>query len=374
MYRACALAYALILVVQHHQHLVRPWLAWSVLAIMAVWTVATAYGYSRPEQRTWRLVVADLAVAFSCLFATALAADPFYLTQAPPLSSYWFAGAVLAAGAVWGARGGALVAILYGLADITLREAMGAAITSATVRGVVLLLLVGMAVGYMSSVAEQAEKRFAQAVSLEARLREREQLARSIHDSVLQVLALVRRRGEEAGGPAAELGRMAGEQEVRLRSLVTDGLPENDSGAGAASPPARVEGGVSTDLRELVRRDESTRVSVSAPATPVLLDPHTAREVAAAIHTALDNIARHCPSGTGAWVLVEDEGDLVIVTVRDDGPGIPEGRLEHARREGRLGIAQSVMGRVRDLGGTVEIITAPEEGTEIEMRVPRERL
>ena len=360
-------------VVQHHQHLVRPWLAWSVLGVMGVWTVATAHGYSRPERRTWRLVVADLVVAFSCLFATALAVSPFYLTQAAPLSSYWFAGAALAAGAVWGVRGGALVALLYGLADITLREAMGAAITSATVRGVVLLLLVGMAVGYMANVAEQVEKRFARAVTLEARLREREQLARSIHDSVLQVLALVRRRGEEVGGTAAELGRMAGEQEVRLRSLVTDGLPDPDLGVAATSPPPHVAGGTSIDLRELVRRNESTQVSVSAPATPVPLDPHSAYEVAAAVHTALDNIARHCPKDTGAWVLVEDEGEEVIVTVRDDGPGIPEGRLERARREGRLGIAQSVVGRIRDLGGTVEIITAPGEGTEIEIRVFRER-
>src|SRR5699024_1664222 len=81
------------------------WLAWGVLVVMAVWTVATAYGYSRPEQRTWRLVVADLAVALGCLFVTALAASPFYLTQAPPLSRYWFARAVLATGAVGGGRG-----------------------------------------------------------------------------------------------------------------------------------------------------------------------------------------------------------------------------------------------------------------------------
>ena len=128
---------------------------------------------------------------------------------------------------------------------------------------------------------------------------------------------------------------------------------------------------MSIDLRELVRRDESTHVSVSAPATPVLLDVHTARETAAAVHTALDNIVRHCPKDTGAWILIEDEDEAVIVTVRDDGPGIPEGRLARARREGRLGIAQSVVGRIQDLGGTVEIITAPEEGTEIEMRVPR---
>src|SRR5699024_12632405 len=106
---------------------------------MAVWTVATAYGYSRPEQRTWRLVVADLAVSLGCVFATALAASPFYLTQATPLSSYWFAGAVLAAGAVRGARGGGLVARLYGFADSTVRLSPVAAHNSATARGVALL-------------------------------------------------------------------------------------------------------------------------------------------------------------------------------------------------------------------------------------------
>ena len=44
--------------------------------------------------------------------------------------------------------------------------------------------------------------------------------ARDIHDSVLQVLAMVQRRGAEAGGAAAELGRLAGQQEAALRSLI----------------------------------------------------------------------------------------------------------------------------------------------------------
>ena len=50
--------------------------------------------------------------------------------------------------------------------------------------------------------------------------RERERLARDIHDGVLQVLALVGRRGREAGGEAAELGRLAAEQELALRALI----------------------------------------------------------------------------------------------------------------------------------------------------------
>ncbi|WP_218908946.1 MacS family sensor histidine kinase [Nocardiopsis sinuspersici] len=382
VFRAAALAYSLLLAVQHHEHLSRPWLAWTVLAVMSAWTVATTYGYARPEHRTWRLLTADLAVAFACLFATAAAATPFYLTQAPPLSGYWFAGAALAASVIWGRRGAATVALLYGICDITLRVVMGAAVTAATARGVVLLLLAGLAVGYMARVAGQAEERFARAVALEARIREREQLARSIHDSVLQVLSLVGRRGAEAGGEAAELGRMAGEQEVRLRALVADGLPseapaDGEGAAGrrsghtaAGGPGAAVAGG-SVDLRELVRRTESVHVSVSAPATPVTLPAHTAEELAAAVLAALDNVRRHCPRGTRAWVLVEDEEDAVTVSVRDEGPGIPPGRLEAARSDGRLGVAQSVRGRLRDLGGTVEYVSVPGQGTEVEMRVPR---
>jgi signal transduction histidine kinase len=348
-----------VLLVQHHEHLTRPWAAWTVLVAMAAWTAVTAYAYARPRWRTRRLLTADLAVSFGCLFATAAAASPFYLTQAPPLSGYWFAGASLAASVIWGRRGAAAVALLYGFADLTLREVMGAAVTGATARGVVLLLLTGLAVGYMARVAERAEERFTQAVALEARVREREALAREIHDSVLQVLALVRRRGAEAGGEAAVIGRMAGEQEVRLRSLVAEGLPEPEGGP--------------VDLRELLRRQESVTVSVATPATPVLLPARAAGELSAAVRAALDNVAAHCPEGTRAWVLVEDEDDTVTVSVRDDGPGIPADRLDAARREGRLGVAQSVQGRLRDLGGTAVYVSEPGEGTEVELRLPHAR-
>jgi signal transduction histidine kinase len=46
-------------------------------------------------------------------------------------------------------------------------------------------------------------------------------------------------------------------------------------------------------------------------------------------------------------------------------------RLAEAAAAGRLGVAQSIRGRIRDLGGTVTIVTAPGAGTEVEMRVPR---
>ena len=94
-----------------------------------------------------------------------------------------------------------------------------------------------------------------------------------------------------------------------------------------------------------------------------------AAELAAAVAACLDNVRAH--AGGRAWVLVEDEGDAVVVTVRDDGPGIAPGRLEEAERQGRLGVARSVRGRVADLGGTVHVTSAPGQGTEVELRVPR---
>ncbi|WP_348652248.1 ATP-binding protein [Streptomyces sp. 71268] len=82
---------------------------------------------------------------------------------------------------------------------------------------------------------------------------------------------------------------------------------------------------------------------------------------------------QHAGEGARAFILIEDEPDAVLVTVRDDGPGIPEGRLVDAEREGRLGVAQSIRGRLRDLGGSADLESVPGQGTEVELRVPRGR-
>ena len=65
-------------------------------------------------------------------------------------------------------------------------------------------------------------------------------------------------------------------------------------------------------------------------------------------------------------MLVEDEGATVTVSVRDEGPGIPDGRLDEAAGQGRLGVAQSIRGRVADLGGRSDRVR-PGQGTEVEL-------
>jgi signal transduction histidine kinase len=197
---------------------------------------------------------------------------------------------------------------------------------------------------------------------------------------VLQVLAMVQRRGSALGGDAAELGRMAGEQEVALRTLVSSGVvpatrTSQDASPAAVSPAADDEEGAEEpklyDLRSLLAQHAGSRVTFSEPGAPVLLKQSAAKELAAAVSAALDNVRGHAGEDARAWILVEDWPEEVIVTVRDDGPGIPEGRLAQAEGEGRLGVALSIRGRLRELGGSAELISVPGQGTEVELKVPR---
>ncbi|MGC9665624.1 MacS family sensor histidine kinase [Planosporangium sp. 12N6] len=355
VFRLAALGYASLLVAYNGRHYAHPVLAWMVVGVMTAWSVATIYGYARPRWRTWPLLGADLLVTAACVIVSPGILGAGGLGQGfATLPAAWIAGPVLAWAVSGGRRRGAVAAVLLGLCDQMVRTR----ITPNSLDGDVLLLLAGIAVGHVSRLAVDAHGRLQRATELEAANRERERLARGIHDSVLQVLALVARRGAELGGDAAELGRLAGEQEVALRALI-----------GATQPPPAGDGPV--DLRSLLAPAASATVSVATPAHPVPLPPAAARELAAAVAAALTNVDRHGGPGARAWVLVEDDDEAVTVSVRDDGPGIPAGRLEQAEADGRLGVAQSIRGRVRDLGGTVTITSEPGEGTEVELRVPR---
>ncbi|MBW8480878.1 MacS family sensor histidine kinase [Actinomadura parmotrematis] len=368
IYRWAALAYAALLIAVNAGRYAHPLGGWAVLAVMTAWTAGTTYAFAAPGRRGPALLAADLAVTSGCLLATAWVETEHGMTHGmPTLPASWVAAAVLSWAVAGGKRAGLAAAAALAAGNIAVNALAGVpavrGLGSGTLNGIMLLFLAGLVVGHVVKLARDAEARLARAVELEAATRERERLARRIHDSVLQVLALVQRRGGELGGEAAELGRLAGEQEVALRSLV------------GAPPPARpARSGAPVDLRPLLTAHASTAVTVSTPATAVPLPGHAAGEVAGAVAAALDNVARHAGEGARAWVLLEDDGaGGVVVSVRDDGPGLPPGRLERAAADGRLGVAQSIRGRIRDLGGTVAIASAPGEGTEIEMSVPAPR-
>ncbi len=102
-----------------------------------------------------------------------------------------------------------------------------------------------------------------------------------------------------------------------------------------------------------------------------MLPAERASEVLAAVESCLSNVRHHVGRDAEAWVLLEELDDRWVVSVRDDGPGIPEGRLEESAAEGRLGVQQSIVGRLQDLGGTATVRSAAGQGTEWELDVPR---
>jgi signal transduction histidine kinase len=335
------------------------------LAYAALLLVVDRANYARLGW-AWAVLAADLVVTAAALASTAFLQYPSAVAKAAmPVTATWIAGPVLAWAVAGGIRAGVAAALVLGACDLTLRhQSLASAYKSPALNGTVLLLLAGVVVGYVSTLAARAELAVQRATEIEAASRERERLARGIHDSVLQVLALVQRRGAEVGGEAAEIGRLAGEQEAALRALIG---ADGNGGADGAGALASGE----LDLRALLTPEASAAVSVVTPAGPVLLPGHEAREVTAAVHAALDNVRRHCGAEARAWVLVDDEGEAVTVTVRDDGPGIPPGRLALAAADGRLGVSQAICGRMRDLGGSAQVTSTPGTGTEVRLRLPR---
>ena len=111
---------------------------------------------------------------------------------------------------------------------------------------------------------------------------------------------------------------------------------------------------------------------VATPGTAVLLPAAAVREVVAVVSACLDNVARHVGLDAPALVLLEQMPGEVVVTVRDEGLGIPEGRLDAAAAEGRLGVRDSILGRVAELGGHAELVTGGD-GTEWELTFPLDR-
>lgn len=415
-YRLLGLGYAVTVYVWAFEHFAHPLPGAVYLAVLTVWTALTLPKVSSARRCTNTFLALDLTFAVVGILLSVYVDARGVV--GPTIPTIWVAGPVLAFALKGGWRWGASAAVVVGIANIVEQGA----VTRPTLHNVLLVCVASIGIGYVIEVARASERTLAQALQIEAATRERERLARDIHDSVLQVLAMVQRRGTAIGGEAAQLGKMAGEQEIALRTLISTGLvpvqepPHGTAGKalaaaggaeaeeerrgrraglvarlpgrrreenrgveerGGEQPGVEERGGASAecDLRTLLSPYAGARVTFVEPGAPVLLRATAARELAAAVSAALDNVRQHATGPAGghahAWILLEEEPDAVLVTVRDDGPGVEPGRLDAAEAEGRMGVALSIRGRVRDLGGGAELVSVPGQGTEVELRVPR---
>ncbi|WP_370249947.1 MacS family sensor histidine kinase [Nocardioides sp.] len=327
-----------------------PAAGYAVLAAMVGWSVLMIVLTTVMRRRDAGLVLADLAVALGVLALTPVVKGPWFEASIP---GFWVMAALLTCAVRFGTLGGLGAGLLIGGLDLAQRQE----IAGTTIGNDFLLLIGGPIVGLLCRSLQQMAHERDQAERAAAAAEERARLARVVHDGVLQVLALVQRRGGELGGEAAELGRLAGEQEVRLRSLI------RSQDAVLDTAPVEL-------LGQLGRLALRPGVEVVVPAGTVDLPGPVVAELVAVVGACLDNVTRHVGEGAPAWVLAEVLPDVVVLTVRDEGPGIPPGRLEEAAAQGRLGVAESIRGRIRDLGGTAELTTGGF-GTEWEFTVPR---
>jgi signal transduction histidine kinase len=358
--RMVVLAYAIALNAVRWDDFAYPAAVAAVMVGITVWSGFVTWAYDDPQRRRPGLFVADLVVSCLALLSTPLVQSQAMLERhASTIPSFWVMAAVLAWAVHRGWAGGVGAALITTACDLSVRTEP----TGTTWGNIFLLLLAAGVVGYSTARLREATEARAAAERVAATMQERARLARVVHDGVLQVLALVQRRGLELGGDAAELGRLAGEQEVALRALVQGNSVALTSGPSTTAGDA--------DLAERLRRLAGSSVTVSAPGGPVLLPAGVVEELDLVVRACLDNVARHVGPDAPAWVLVEDLGDSVVVTVRDEGPGIPEGRLDEAAADGRLGVRESVRGRMADLGGTASLYSTPGQGTEWELSVPR---
>ncbi|UOQ90443.1 PspC domain-containing protein [Agromyces endophyticus] len=185
------------------------------------------------------------------------------------------------------------------------------------------------------------------------RIREeqRSEIAAHLHDSVLQTLALIQNRA----GATSEVARIARAQERELRDWLFAGDAPADSDLG-------------TDLR-----DFAADLEIDYPVTVDVVAVGEQRErasgeLAAAAREAMLNAARH--AGGEISVYVESTPDAVEVFVRDRGPGFALAEVP----SDRLGVRQSIIGRMRRAGGSATVAPgAGGVGTEVRLRFPVDR-
>ncbi|OBB63626.1 MacS family sensor histidine kinase [Mycobacterium sp. 852014-50255_SCH5639931] len=336
----------------------RPALGWVLFAVLIGWSAACAVAYLRGFGRKPAWVLAEVVIVVLLMSSNTIVTTPHWAAENQTWpTTLWASNPTISAAIQFGPAGGMLAGLVVMATNFAVKNYL--ALNLGHNATVIIELAIGMAIGMAAQTARRAHDELQQAARLTAAVQERERLSRQVHDGAIQVLALVAKKGHEIGGTTAELADLASEQERALRRWLASTDIDHDTD------------GATIDLRTLLRCRESDRVSLSLPATPVPLGRRVGTELDAAVGNALDNVEAHAGPGAHAFVLVEDLGDSVVVSIRDDGVGIAAGRLEEAAGQGRLGISQSIVGRLTSLGGSAHLRSEPGEGAEWELCVPR---
>ncbi|MDX1448472.1 MAG: ATP-binding protein [Acidimicrobiia bacterium] len=194
-----------------------------------------------------------------------------------------------------------------------------------------------------------AEERRLTAEAAAARASERVEISRHLHDSVLQTLALIQRRADSP----AEVTVLARRQERELRDWLFGENPvEGSFGSALRAAAAAVEERHAVPIDVVTTGDRD-------------LDDALAALVAAA-GEAMTNAALHSGADMVS-VFAEVGAPGCVIFVRDRGSGFDLASVP----DDRMGVRQSIVGRVEAHGGTAHLRSEPGWGTEWKLETTR---
>ncbi|MCC5954336.1 MAG: hypothetical protein JJU45_20005 [Acidimicrobiia bacterium] len=323
----------------------------------------------------------ELALGATLLFADWWVYGPNGI-HSQSLGSVWPLAGVLAvgvrAGPLWGTLAGTSVGVASLAGEVAFLPDLGGSALFGLAGTIVLYALGGGVAGVFA-------RRLRAAAAEVAMARAREEVARTLHDGVLQTLAVIQRRSTDT-----ELTSLAREQEADLREfLFTEASRSGTAGSttvGSHSPVTEVPTLVGALRTAATRATRLHGLRVDVAAVPGLDEPPepVVRAVAAAVGECLTNAAKHGaatratvfvdiddPAPTAAMEFRAEAGTAdsgapgLLCTVKDDGSGfdpatVPEG----------AGLRLSVRARLSEVGGRVTIESRPGSGTEICLHVP----
>jgi signal transduction histidine kinase len=187
------------------------------------------------------------------------------------------------------------------------------------------------------------------------RAEERADMASRVHDSVLQTLALIQRRAEDP----QQVIQLARAQERELRSWLFDGRPPGSVGDESTT----LAGGL-----RLIQAEVEAQHQVSVE-TVIVGDCALDDDL-----VALLGAAREATVNAAKWsaapvisIFCEIEKTGVTLFVRDRGTGFDPDAVPADRK----GLAESIRARIARHGGTATVRSAPGEGTEVTLAMPR---
>lgn len=189
------------------------------------------------------------------------------------------------------------------------------------------------------------------------RAQERAEVAAHVHDSVLHTLTLIQKHAEDP----RQVSRLARAQERELRAWLY-----RPDGTGRDDEPATVAEAVRAAAAEV---EDAHGVPVEVVCVgDCPLDEGLGAQMQAA-REAMVNAAKYGGSAAGEPVQVyaEVESARVFVSVRDHGPGFDLDQVP----DDRMGVRESIIGRMQRNGGAARLRPAPGGGTEVELEMER---